>query len=108
MDDKNCERLFEYLKSILYGPRTAALDIDSLAEPYRDLGRGLIYLHHAVEELLVYSAELSKGNLSVSFPDKYNFLCENLNNLHSNLNHLTWQAQQVAKGGLFTACILSR
>lgn len=98
MGEKNCELLFEYLKSILYGPRTASLDIERLAEPYRDLGRGLEYLHHAVEELLVYSAELSKGNLSVTFPDKYNFLCENLKNLHSNLNHLTWQAQQVAKG----------
>lgn len=98
MEDKNCEILFEYLKSILYGPRTLSLEIDELAEPYRDLGRGLQYLHHAVEELLSYSAELSKGNLSVAFPDKYNFLCENLNNLHANLNHLTWQAQQVAKG----------
>ena len=29
---------------------------------------------------------------------EYNFLCENLKNLHANLNHLTWQAQQVTKG----------
>ena len=28
----------------------------------------------------------------------YNFLCENLKNVHANLNHLTWQAKQVAKG----------
>ncbi|MFR7901198.1 MAG: hypothetical protein ACLU6Y_16235 [Ruminococcus sp.] len=25
-------------------------------------------------------------------------MCENLKNMHSNLNHLTWQAKQVAKG----------
>ena len=98
MDDKNCEHLFEYLKSILYDTQSASLDINGLAEPYRDLGRGLQYLHHAVKELLSYSSELSKGNLSVPFPDKYNVLCENLKNLHANLNHLTWQAQQVAKG----------
>ncbi len=48
--------------------------------------------------MTAYSAELSKGNLSVGFPGKDNFLCENLKNLHANLNHLTWQAQQVAKG----------
>jgi diguanylate cyclase (GGDEF)-like protein len=98
MDNKNCELLFAYLKNILYGPRTASLDIDQLDEPYHELGRDLQYLHHAVEELLSYSSELSKGNLSVAFPDKHNFLCENLNQLHENLNHLTWQAQQVAKG----------
>lgn len=69
-----------------------------MSEPYKDLGRGLQYLENAVKELVAYSAELSKGNLSVEFPKEYNFLCENLKNLHANLNHLTWQAQQVTKG----------
>lgn len=98
MEDKNCELLFEYLKNILYDTQSASLDINGLAEPYRDLGRGLQDLHHAVKELRYYSTELSNGNLSVPFPDEYNVLCENLKNLQENLNHLTWQAQQVAKG----------
>ena len=45
-----------------------------------------------------YSAEISKGNLSIEAPGRDNFLCENLKNIHANLNHLTWQAKQVAKG----------
>ena len=45
-----------------------------------------------------YSAELSQGNLSIEAPGRDNFLCENLKNIHANLNHLTWQAKQVAKG----------
>lgn len=95
---KNCELLFEYMKGILYDSTTDHFDVDELSEPYRDLGRGLQHMQKAVEELVHYSAELSKGNLSVEFPKEYNYLCENLKNLHSNLNHLTWQAQQVAKG----------
>ena len=95
---KNCELLFEYMKGILYDSKTDSLDVNELSEPFRDLGQGLQYMQNAVQELVTYSAELSKGNLSVEFPEEYNFLCENLKNLHANLNHLTWQAQQVAKG----------
>ena len=96
--NKNCELLFEYLRGILYDTWIEHFDVTELSEPYRDLGRGFEYLESAVNELVLYSAELSKGNLSVEFPKEYNFLCENLKNLHANLNHLTWQAQQVAKG----------
>lgn len=69
-----------------------------LSEPYRELKHDFQSLQKEVEELTAYSAELSKGNLSVDFPNRDNFLCENLKNLHANLNHLTWQAQQVARG----------
>lgn len=98
MEKDNCEQLFEYLRSILYDPQIRALDIDTLDEPYKKLGQGLQFLQHAVEELLAYSADLSKGNLSAPSPAKDNLLCVNLKNLHANLNHLTWQAKQVAAG----------
>ena len=45
-----------------------------------------------------YSAAISVGNLSVEAPPRENFLCKNLKNIHANLNHLSWQAKQVAKG----------
>lgn len=98
MEEKNCEVLFEYLRSILYDSKVRKPDIDSLDEPYRKLGMGLQYLDQAVEEMKRYSAALSRGNLSVDVPGRENFLCENLKNIHANLNHLTWQAKQVAKG----------
>lgn len=69
-----------------------------LSEPYQSLKRDFQSLQREVDELIAYSAELSRGNLSVDFPSKDNYLCENLKNLHANLNHLTWQAQQVARG----------
>lgn len=96
--NKDCGLLFEYLRGILYDKRIEHFDVDELSEPYKDLGRGLQHLENEVNELVAYSAELSKGNLSVEIPKEYNFLCENLKNLHANLKHLTWQAQQVTKG----------
>lgn len=98
MDEKNCELLFQYLKSILYDPKVKTLDLELLDEPYQKIGMGLQYLEEAVTEMKSYSAALSKGRLSVQVPPRENFLCENLKNIHANLNHLTWQAKQVAKG----------
>ena len=65
---KNCELLFEYMRGILYDSWIEHFDVGALAEPYKDLGRGLQYMQNAVNELVTYSAELSKGNLSVEFP----------------------------------------
>ncbi|MCI6465629.1 MAG: diguanylate cyclase [Faecalicatena sp.] len=98
MEKENCEMLFEYLKSILYDSQVKELNIEELDEPYQKLGKGLSYLQHAVEEMLAYSADLSRGNLSGVYPARENMLCTNLKNLHANLNHLTWQAKQVAAG----------
>lgn len=98
MEDANCQLLFEYLRSILYDHHVQELDINALDEPYQKLGKGLQYLDRAVKEMKTYSAALSNGNLSAFTPSRDNLLCENLKNIHANLNHLTWQAKQVAKG----------
>lgn len=98
MEEKNCEILFEYLRDIIYDSENAKLDLEQLDEPFWKLGKGLQYLDKAVKEVKHYSAEISKGNLSIEAPGRDNFLCENLKNIHANLNHLTWQAKQVAKG----------
>ena len=90
MERENCELLFEYLRSILYDQKIKKPDLDALDEPYKKLGLGLAYLQQAVEEMLAYSAELSRGNLSEEYPSRENFLCVNLKNLHAHLNHLTW------------------
>lgn len=97
-EEKNCELLFEYLRSILYDAQVQPLEPEALDAPYQKLGKGLCYLDHAVKELREYTAALSVGDLSVCYPSKDNPLCDNLKNIQANLNHLTWQAKQVAKG----------
>ena len=98
IEDRNCEILFEYLRSILYDAKPGTLDINELDEPFRKLGMGLQCLDESVREMKAYSADLSIGNLFGVYPGRENFLCENLKTLHANLNHLTWQAKQVAAG----------
>lgn len=98
MGEKDSELLFDYLRSILYDTKVKPLDIEALSESAQKLGKGLMYLDQAVQEMKAYSEALSRGNLSVTAPGRENFLCENLKNIHANLNHLTWQAKQVTKG----------
>ena len=98
MEDRNCELLFEYLRSILYDSKVQPLELEKLDEPYQKLGMGLQYLEKMVQEMKQYSAALSKGDLSGTVATRGNSLCDNLKNIQANLNHLTWQAKQVAKG----------
>lgn len=98
MANENCELLFEYLRSILYDKNIRKLDLDELDPDFRELGEGMQYLARAVCEMKEYSEALSVGRLSVLAPPRENLLCENLKNIHANLNHLTWQAKQVAQG----------
>jgi len=98
MENKNCQVLFDYLKSILYDSQIQKPDLAALDPPYEKLGQGLEVLQGWVEEMRTYSADLSKGCLSGIPPSRENPLCMNLKNLHASLNHLTWQAKQVAAG----------
>ena len=99
MDSEQSARLlFAYLRDILYAEAPKAPDMTDFSPAMHDLGLGLQYLQQAVGEMKAYSGALARGNLSVEPPPRENFLCENLKNIHANLNHLTWQAQQVAKG----------
>jgi diguanylate cyclase (GGDEF) domain len=99
MEEKSSRLLAEYLKSILYGPRVEeSLNLTEIDESCMELAQGLNDLRSMMEALEEYSAELSKGNLSVKFPEINNILCANLKNLHSNLKLLAWRARQAAKG----------
>ena len=91
------EVLFQYLKSILYDDHIKKPDFQQLKAENQKLALGLEVLQQQVEEMRHYSADLSQGNLSAKMPSRDNYLCSNLKNLHANLNHLTWQAKQVAQ-----------
>ncbi|BBB93517.1 SpoIIE family protein phosphatase [Methylomusa anaerophila] len=72
------------------------------AEGCSELVGEIVYLFNQVaghfRELYEYAVPLTKGSLNVKRPDKTNFLAGSLKELHSRLNHLTWQAQQIEKG----------
>lgn len=95
------KELLDYLRDIMFTPNDISLEGPKLntSDPILfQLGEGLVYLAKSIECFKNYAQELSMGNLSVEFPSKENLFCAPLKNLHANLNHLTWQAQQIAGG----------
>ncbi|MCL2000097.1 MAG: diguanylate cyclase, partial [Planctomycetes bacterium] len=91
------ELLLEYLGDLLYTPNEARLDVESLPEDFRDLGRGLLVFQETLDELRSFAMDLSKGNLAMEPPAR-NELAAPLKSLHASLRHLTWQSKQVAMG----------
>lgn len=100
VENKSCEMLVEYLQSIFNDERLTTEDIriDELDEQFQQLGQNLQALCQYVQEMKLYSAHLSRGNLSVQSPSYNNVLCKDLKLLHANLDHLTRQAKMVASG----------
>jgi len=92
------DAFFSYLDNLIYKPSAASLDIESLPEAFGDFGKGLLYIGNAINETRALAKELANGNLKCVLPPPSNEIAAPLKMLHSSLNHLTWQTQQVAKG----------
>jgi len=92
------DRLFGYLRDVLYYPSRAQLDSASLPEDFREFGEGLVYFVEMLNETRALATALSRGDLSCPLPKPDNELASSLKSLHATLKHLTWQTRQVANG----------
>ena len=90
--------LFDYLRDVIYDPISASLDVETLPDSFQELGKGLQFFGHCVIEARKLAQALSKGDLNSDVPPSYNEIAAPLKTLHAALWHLTWQAQQIAKG----------
>lgn len=93
------DAMFNYLRDILYAPKEARLEPDELPEPFRELGRGLVFIGKCIEENRALSKELSRGNLDTTIKvSSDNEIASGLKALQSTLKHISWQVGQIAKG----------
>jgi len=93
------DALFAYLRDTLYAPRQATLEPEQLAEPFRDLAQGLLFIGKCIDENRTLSKELGRGNLDTTLavsPD--NEVASGLKTLQATLKHISWQVGQIAKG----------
>jgi len=92
------DTLFAYMRDMIYDPQNALLDIDDLPESFSDVGKALLFVKEMLKESGDFAKALSVGNLNWPVPRPSNEIASPLKSLHATLSHLTWQAQQVAKG----------
>jgi len=96
--DPTAAIMWNYLEKVIYDPANATLDVDTLPEGFKELGKGLRYFAECVIETNSFSKALARGELTVDLPGRDNELSSSLKSLHASLRHLTWQTKQVAKG----------
>lgn len=93
------DAMFAYLRDVLYSPKQARLNVGELAEPFRDLAEGMLYIGKCVNESRDLANDLARGNLDSDLHiSSDNDIASGLKNLQSTLKHISWQVGQVAKG----------
>ena len=93
------ERLFQYLKKIIYEPEKAVLDRRDLPEEVQPLAEGLDVLLQFVLEERRFGKELSEGHIcEVQVPSRENVLASPLKAVYGMLKHLVWLMGEVAGG----------
>ena len=91
--------LFDYLRSVIYDPGNAVLELPRLSDDFQDLGKGMQYFSQCVLETTALARALARGDLNHhTLPRPENEIAAPIKALHASLRHLTWQTQQVAQG----------
>ena len=89
--------LLEFLRQAVWNGKGDRLALEELSEELRPVGVELNRMADWIDEYMAFAQGLSQGDLEVT-ARRDNRLCWPLKELRSNLSHLTWQTQQVAKG----------
>ena len=92
------EKLFEYLRQIIFEEEPQSIQIKELPEDLRDLGSGLQLLDLWMGEVKRLSLALSDGDLDADQPRPDNVLADPLKSLQATMKHIAWQAKQISKG----------
>ena len=96
--DQTAQKLFAYLRDILYYPDRAELDLDALPADFQKLGQGMRLLAGWIQENRDFARGLARGDLASTPPSVDNMIAAPVKELQGSLRHLAWQTQQVAKG----------
>ncbi len=97
MEKKDADLLVAQIRNILLNkPKDESLVCKS--EELIELQSAIDYLADTFLEANTFVKAIAQGNFDVETPSRNNFVASNLKELHANLKHLTWQANQVANG----------
>ncbi len=97
MDKKEIDLLVNQIRNIILGKQLTE-DMYTTDEDLAELQEAIKHFKNNINEANAFARELTRGNLDVESPNRHNYFVGNLKELHANLRHLTWQANQVANG----------
>ena len=74
------------------------LDPGGISTEYEPLANALTKCFRQIKEVYQFTAAIADGNFQAPIPDRHNYLVGPSKDLYYKLKHLTWQAEEVAKG----------
>lgn len=96
------QKLTKYIQNIILNkPHAQFCEEEAFSEQeaeFYELQETVRYLAQCLSEANSYLRSLCEGELDSAPPSRKNFLAGSLKELHSRLNHVTWQASCVAAG----------
>jgi len=94
---KEMERLSAALKRLLAAD-FIYLETEGLCEQCAEIFLQINKLSAMLKEVFEFSRQLSQGKISIPAPPRSNFLAAGLKIIHSQLLHISWQAEQITSG----------
>jgi len=100
VDEKHVDAITEAFYRIKKGqiPKPVELPADHPDDEIKQLTE---YVNEFVADYVAFATamtDVSRGELDIDLPKGGMQVLQSLKNLHANLRHLTWKAQQIAKG----------
>ena len=95
---EDVRKLTELLERFLQDADQTDIHIGELSPPYQALGEAVGLCLKQMQEIYRFTAEIADGELSVPVPDRHNYLAGPIKDLYYKLQHMAWQAKQIAKG----------
>ena len=97
MENNELDELLKQISNIIMNKPIIG-KIETECEKFNNIQEAIMYLSNNLLETNEFIKQLSMGNLDTKVPGRHNFMSSSLKGLHADLNHLTWQANQVASG----------
>ena len=97
MNNNELDELLRQISNIIMN-KPIVEKIETDCDKFNNIQEAIMYLSNNLLETNEFLKQLSMGNLDTKVPGRHNFMSSSLKGLHADLNHLTWQANQVASG----------
>lgn len=98
MKEDALRKISAYLDKLLSGGKPVALDESAFDGDFRECVIKLNKLGDDIVATSEFAKSIAKGDIWCSPPGRTNYLSGALKELQSNMKHISWQADQVAKG----------
>lgn len=98
LDGDSIKLINDALEAILLNQAYSPIVFKDASDETEQLAARINRLAECVRQVNDFIVDLSKGMLNIDPPPRNNYLASAAKQLHSHLNHLTWQTQQIAQG----------